>query len=105
MSKLRTRSAISSQVRRNSVAQSVAAQPGRDPHGDQKYMQDDPQWEREVRGATEVLEDLLKKWKEEPYVRDHVQVGCASLDELAPRLRLECVLGFRIQAELESSPL
>ncbi|KAH9166109.1 hypothetical protein EDB89DRAFT_1910947 [Lactarius sanguifluus] len=28
-----------------------------------------------------------------------------SLDELAPRLRLECILGFRIQAELESSPL
>ncbi|KAH9163385.1 hypothetical protein EDB89DRAFT_1912709 [Lactarius sanguifluus] len=80
-------------------------------YSNQKYTQDDPQWDREVRGATAVLEDLLEKWKEEPYVRDHVRVGRAvgvigrhvtpardlprtvrkSLDELAPRLRLEFI--------------
>ncbi|KAH9172054.1 hypothetical protein EDB89DRAFT_1906497 [Lactarius sanguifluus] len=103
----------------------VAVQPERNPRNNQKYAQDDPQWDREVRGATAVLEDLLEKWKEEPYARDHVRAGRAvgvigrhvtpacdlprtvrkSLDELTPRLRLECVLGFRIRAELESSPL
>ncbi|KAH9167801.1 hypothetical protein EDB89DRAFT_1909778 [Lactarius sanguifluus] len=103
----------------------VTAQPGRDPRNTQEYTQDDPQWEREVRGATAVLEDLLEKWKTEPHAQDHVRVGRAvgvighhmtpardlprmvrkSLDELVPRLRLECILGFRIRAELESSPL
>ncbi|KAH9160604.1 hypothetical protein EDB89DRAFT_1914619 [Lactarius sanguifluus] len=103
----------------------VTAQLERDPRSNQKYTQDDPQWDREVRGATAVLEDLLEKWKKEPYAQDHVRVGHAvgvigrhvtpardlprtvqkSLDELVPRLRLECVLGFRIRAELESSPL
>ncbi|KAH9178101.1 hypothetical protein EDB89DRAFT_1901703 [Lactarius sanguifluus] len=67
----------------------VTAQPGRDLRNTQKYAQDDPQWNREVRGATAVLEDLLEKWKEEPPAQDHVRVGRASLDELAPRLRLE----------------
>ncbi|KAH9162104.1 hypothetical protein EDB89DRAFT_1913439 [Lactarius sanguifluus] len=90
---------------------SVAAQPKRNPRNDQKYMQDDPQWDREVRGATAVLEDLLEKWKEEPYTQDHVRVGRVvgvigrhvtpacdlprtvrkSLDELAPRLKLEFI--------------
>ncbi|KAH9167252.1 hypothetical protein EDB89DRAFT_1910168 [Lactarius sanguifluus] len=55
----------------------VAVQPERDPRSDQKYMQDNPQWDREVHGATAVLEDLLEKWKEEPYARDHVRVGHA----------------------------
>ncbi|KAH9166057.1 hypothetical protein EDB89DRAFT_1910911 [Lactarius sanguifluus] len=87
----------------------VTAQPGRDPRSNQKYTQDDPQRDREVRGATAVLEDLLEKWKKEPHAQDHVRVGHAvgvigrhvapsrdlprtvrkSLDELVPRLRLE----------------
>ncbi|KAH9179478.1 hypothetical protein EDB89DRAFT_2238561 [Lactarius sanguifluus] len=91
----------------------------------QKYTQDDLQWDREVCGATAVLKDLLEKWKQELCMEDHVRVGHVvrvighhvtpardlpqtvrkSLDELAPRLRLECVLGFSIRAELESSPL
>ncbi|KAH9168768.1 hypothetical protein EDB89DRAFT_1909129 [Lactarius sanguifluus] len=98
---------------------------GQDPRNHQKYTQNDLQWDREVCGATAVLEDLLEKWKKEPRVQDHVRVGCVvgvighhmtpahdlprtvrkSLDELVPRLRLECILGFQIQAELESSPL
>ncbi|KAH9163431.1 hypothetical protein EDB89DRAFT_1912660 [Lactarius sanguifluus] len=50
----------------------VTAQPGRDPRNNQKYMQDDLQWDREVRGATAVLEDLLEKWKKEPPTQDHM---------------------------------
>ncbi|KAH9172057.1 hypothetical protein EDB89DRAFT_1906500 [Lactarius sanguifluus] len=89
----------------------VTAQPGQDPHNYQKHTQDDLQWDREVRGATAVLEDLLEKWKKEPYTQDHMRVGRAvgvmgrhvtpardlprtvrkSLDELVPRLRLEFI--------------
>ncbi|KAH9175725.1 hypothetical protein EDB89DRAFT_2240881 [Lactarius sanguifluus] len=93
------------------TSDSVAAKPKRNPQSDQKYTQDDPQWDREVRGATAVLEDLLEKWKKEPYAQDHVRAGRAvgvigrhvtpardlprtvrkSLDELAPRLKLEFI--------------
>ncbi|KAH9159197.1 hypothetical protein EDB89DRAFT_1916598 [Lactarius sanguifluus] len=89
----------------------VTAQPGRDPHNNQKYVQDDPRWDREVRGATAVLERLLESWEQAPHAEDHVQVGHAirvigrhvtlahdlprtvqkSLDELAPRLKLEFI--------------
>ncbi|KAH9166968.1 hypothetical protein EDB89DRAFT_1910338 [Lactarius sanguifluus] len=74
-------------------------------------MQDDLQWDQEVRGATAVLKDLLEKWKKELRAEDHVRAGRAvrvigrhmtpahdlpqtvrkSLDELAPRLRLEFI--------------
>ncbi|KAH9170485.1 hypothetical protein EDB89DRAFT_1907734 [Lactarius sanguifluus] len=71
------------------LRQSVTAQPGQDLCKDQRYAQDDPRWEREVRGATAVLERLLESWEDTPHTEDHVRVGRMSLDELAPRLRLE----------------
>ncbi|KAH9176524.1 hypothetical protein EDB89DRAFT_1902855 [Lactarius sanguifluus] len=87
-----------------------------------RAARNDPRWEHEVCRATAVLERLLESWE---YGMEHIwagrvisDIGChvtlacdlprtvqKSLDELAPRLRLECTLGFRIWAELESSPL
>ncbi|KAH9165034.1 hypothetical protein EDB89DRAFT_2077337 [Lactarius sanguifluus] len=55
----------------------VTAQPGRSLHEDPKYAQDDPRWDREVRGATAVLERLLESWEKAPRAEDHVRVGRA----------------------------
>ncbi|KAH9175996.1 hypothetical protein EDB89DRAFT_1903487 [Lactarius sanguifluus] len=103
--------------------QCVTVQPGRDQMEYWREAQDNAEWAREVRGATAVLERLLESG--EYPTADHVNVARLvsyighhmtpardlprtvrkSLDELAPRLRLECILGFWIWAELESSPL
>ncbi|KAH9160716.1 hypothetical protein EDB89DRAFT_1914460 [Lactarius sanguifluus] len=68
----------------------VMVQPGRDQMKYWKDAQDDAEWAREV-----------------SYIGHHVTPACdlprtvqKSLDELAPRLRLECILGFQIRAEL-----
>ncbi|KAH9165851.1 hypothetical protein EDB89DRAFT_1911128 [Lactarius sanguifluus] len=86
----------------------VTAQPGRSQRDYWEDAQDDAKWAREVRGATAVLERLLESGE---YPTDHMKVGRLvsyighhvtpardlprtvrkSLDELAPRLRLEFI--------------
>ncbi|KAH9166588.1 hypothetical protein EDB89DRAFT_1910619 [Lactarius sanguifluus] len=45
---------------------------GWDPRNNQKYTQDNPQWDREVHGATAVLECLLESWEQAPRAEDHM---------------------------------
>ncbi|KAH9168129.1 hypothetical protein EDB89DRAFT_1909535 [Lactarius sanguifluus] len=61
---------------------------GRDQRDYWRDAQDDTKWACEVHGATAVLERLLESGGRPT---DHVKVGQLSLDELAPRLRLEFI--------------